>query len=253
MNILHVTLSFSHGGRREAIAELCRGLTTHGVVNRLCCVDSIEVDQADLASLFEESIELKRRSLFDREALSRLRRFCRERAIDIVHTHDAASQAVSVLAMPLGDPKILMTFHRTRNFESARVRDRLRNALAGLRGGAIVTASEERRRHYIESNHVSTAKVRCIPLGIDLDRFRPDPAQRALVRERLGLTLQQTVIGAVGHFGQEKGIDIALDAFQLYARQHPQTDASLVVLGAGSEAQERFVRSRVAADLAHRI
>ncbi|HEY0229977.1 MAG TPA: glycosyltransferase family 4 protein, partial [Dokdonella sp.] len=249
----HVTLSFSHGGRREAIAELCRGLTAHGVVNRLCCVDEIEVEQANLAPLFEESIELKRRSLFDASALSTLRRFCFERAIDIVHTHDAASQAVSVLALPFGGPKMLMTFHRTRNFESARVRDRLRNALAGLRGGAIVTASEERRRHYIESNHVRTSKVRCIPLGIDLDRFRPDPARRALVRESLGLAPTQTVVGAVGHFGPEKGIDIAIEAFQHYVRAHPATDAHLVVLGAGSDAQERFVRSRIAADVADRI
>ena len=60
-----------------------------------------------------------------------------------------------------------MTFHRTRSFESARWRDRLRNALAGLRVGAVVTATEERRRHYLENNHVRTNKVRCIPLGID--------------------------------------------------------------------------------------
>ena len=253
MNILHVTLSFSHGGRREAIAELCRGLRAYGVVNRLCCVDELEVEQGRLDNWFAESIELRRRGLFDRTALSRLRRFCRDREIDIVHTHDAASQAASVLAMPFAGPKMLMTFHRTRNFESARVRDRVRNALAGLRGGAIVTASEERRRHYIETNHVATSKVRCIPLGIDLERFRPNPARRALVRESLGLAPAQTVIGAVGHFGSEKGIDIAIDAFQHYVREHPGTDAHLVVLGAGSDAQERFVRSRIAQDMAGRI
>jgi len=245
MNVLHVTLSFGHGGRREAISELCRGLRTLGVTNRLCCLENFDSTESERAPSFADSIELKRHHLLDWSAFRRLRDYCLDNAIDIVHAHDAASEAASVLALPRRYPPILMTFHRTRNFESARPRDRLRNALAGLRVGAVVTASEERRRHYLENNHVRTAKVQCIPLGIDLSRFRPDADRRAAKRNKLGVADGQVLIGTVGHFGPEKGVDLAIDAFQMFLDAHPNSDARLVVLGTGSEQGERFVRSRV--------
>jgi len=245
MNVLHVTLSFDHGGRREAIAELCRGLIPFGVSNRLCCLENFDSNAAERAGCFVDSIELRRRNLMDWPVLRRLRRYCIENAIDVMHAHDAASQAACVLAMPRRGPPILMTFHRTRNFESARTRDRLRNALAGLRVAAIVTASEERRRHYLEHNHMRETKVQCIPLGIDLQRFRPDPSRRLAKRSQLGIANGTLLIGAVGHFAAEKGIDLAIDAFQLFRDRHPESDARLVVLGTGGDQHERFVRSHV--------
>lgn len=253
MNVLHVTLSYGHGGRREAIAELCRGLVPFGVTSRLCCLEEFDSSPAERSSSFADSIELRRRNMLDWSAFRRLREYCQVNAIDIAHAHDAASQAACAIALPRRHPPILMTFHRTRSFETARARDRLRNALAGLRIGAVVTATEERRRHYLENNHVPTGKVRCIPLGIDLTRFRPDEARRAAKRGQMGIDESQLLIGTVGHFGPEKGIDLAIDAFQIFCERHPEVDARLVVLGTGSEQSERFVRSRVTTAFADRI
>jgi glycosyltransferase involved in cell wall biosynthesis len=253
MNVLHVTLSFDHGGRREAIAELCRGLIALGVTNRLCCLDNFDSTEAERAACFADSIELKRRRLWDWPALRRLRAYCAANAIDVVHAHDAASQAACVLALPRARPPILMTFHRTRNFESARPRDRLRNALANLRVAAVVTASEERRRHYLENNHVRTAKVQCIPLGINLQRFRPDADRRASKRRQLGVDDETLLIGTVGHFAPEKGVDVAISAFQIFRARHPEIKARLIVLGTGSEQRERYLRARAAERFAESI
>ena len=253
MNVLHVTLSFDHGGRREAIAELCRGLVSHGVTNRLCCLENFDSSEAERAACFADSIELRRRGLWDWPVLRRLRAYCLANAIDVVHAHDAASQAACVLALPRNSPPILMTFHRTRNFESARPRDRLRNALAGLRVAAVVTASEERRRHYLENNRVRTLKVQCIPLGINLQRFRPDPERRAAKRKELGVDDNTLLIGTVGHFAPEKGVDVAINAFQIFRARHPEIHARLIVLGTGSEPRERYLRARAAERYAESI
>lgn len=253
MNVLHITISFNRGGRREAIAALCNGLADYGVDNYLCCLDAFDCSASERANWFVDSIELHRRHLLDRQALRRLRAYCDEHAIDIVHAHDAASQAAGMLALHRRQPPMLMTFHRTRNFESARPRDRLRNALAGLRVGAVVTASEERRRHYLSNNHVRTAKVLCIPLGIDLLRFRPDAQRRAAKRAELGIGEGQMLVGAVGHFGPEKGIDLAIDAFQKFCDRHPHVPARLVVLGTGLSEHEQHVRARVEPRFADRI
>ena len=252
MKVLHLTLSYSHGGRREAIAALARGLQGMAVDSYLCCVDEFGSSVEERAP-FVDSICLDRRRLFDFRALRRLHRFCRDKGIDVLHAHDAASEAMAAMAMPWRGPVLLMSFHRTRSLETARLRHRLRNAIVGLRVGAVVTASEERRRHYIENNFVSPRKVSCIPLGIDLDRFRPDPAVRAATRARLGADPAQLLVGTVGHFGPEKGVDLAIGAFQAFLRRHPERQARMVILGRGDPEHQAAIDDAVIPEFADRI
>ena len=244
MNVLHLTLSYSHGGRREAIAALAQGLRALGVASHLGCLDAFGSEAAERTT-FDGSFSLDRDGVFDLRALRRLREYCRDHAIDVVHAHDAASEAMAALAMPRPGPKLLMSFHRTRDLETARFRDRVRNALVGLRVGAVVTASQERLRHYIDHNYVNPAKVSCIPLGIDLDRFQPDPAARERMRSGIGAGAETLVVGTVGHFGPEKGVDLALGAFQAFLHRNPGRDARLAVLGRGDDGQEAAMRALV--------
>ena len=126
----------------------------------------------------------RRRSLFDRAALGQLRAFCLERNVDVIHTHDAASQFTAALVrFALPRMPLLMTFHRSRDLESATFVDRLRNAFAGSQSAAIVTPSEARRTHFLAQNLVPAHKVLRIPLGTDLLQFQPDPEVRAAVRQ----------------------------------------------------------------------
>lgn len=252
MNVLHLTLSYSNGGRREAIAALAQGLREFGVRSHLGCLDGFGSSEEERA-LFDGSFSLDRKGVFDLGALSRLAAYCREHAIDVVHAHDGASEAMAALAMPWRGPALLMTFHRTRSIETARFRDRLRNALVGMRAGAVVTASEERRRHYIDHNYISAAKVSCIPLGIDLRRFQPDAGIRERTRRLAGASEGTLLLGTVGHFGPDKGVDLAIGAFQAFLRRNPGCDARLLVLGRGDAGQEAYVRSLVASEFSARV
>ncbi len=51
-----------------------------------------------------------------------------------------------------------------------------------------------------------------IPLSIDEDHFRPDPAAREAVRSRLGL--DGPVIGFVGRLNEDKGLDVLMTALE---------------------------------------
>lgn len=252
IKVLHLTLSFAPGGRREAIANLCGGLAALGVDNHLCCLDDFGCKPTEM-DCFAGALELHRRRLFDWQALRKLRQYCDSRHIDIVHTHDAASEAAGLLSLRLRHPPLLMTFHRTRNFESATPRARLRNALAGLRVSAVITASEERRQRYLSDNHIRKSKVLCIPLGVNLDRFKPAADLRRDRRAQLGIADDTVLVGSVGHFGAEKGIDLAIDAFQEFCRRNPHLPCKLVILGTGSQDREDAVRSHVSAEFAERI
>ena len=252
MNVLHLTLSYSNGGRREAIATLAEGLSGLGVGNHLGCLEEFGCGP-DKRAMYAGSFHLDRKGVFDLGALRRLAAYCREQAIDVVHAHDAASATMAALAVPWRGPLLLMTFHRSRSFETARFRDRLRNAVVGLRVGAVVTASEERRRHYIERNYGATGKVSCIPLGIDLARFAPDPELRARTRRLVGAEDGTLLVGTVGHFGVDKGVDLAIGAFQDFMRRRPECDARMVVLGHGTPAEADALHALVAPEFVDRI
>lgn len=60
----------------------------------------------------------------------------------------------------------------------------------------------------------STKPARVISPGVDVEVFRPDPAARRAVRERLGLSDADRVAGFVGRFVEEKGIATLVDAVE---------------------------------------
>src|SRR5690606_27035267 len=151
-----------------------------------------------------------------------LRDICRNWGVQVVHAHDASSQFVaSALRLVAPSLRAVMTFHRSLGFESAGAVNRLRNAVSLPLVHRVLTASEERRRHFLSENFVSRRKVTTIPLGIDLDRFRPDPAAREQVRAELGLAPGELLLASAGHFGEEKGIDVALSATSAARERRP--------------------------------
>src|SRR5262245_32629539 len=153
IRVLHATMSFARGGRREAIRTLAAGQQSLGASSDLCCLEHLACHETELAGAFDRYLVLHRKKLFDRSALRRLVEFCDSRGIEIFHAHDAASQAVgAMLHLKRPRTRLLMTFHRTRGIDSATYCDRLRNALATLFCGAIVVASRERREHLLHEN-----------------------------------------------------------------------------------------------------
>lgn len=243
MRILHVTLSFERGGRRRAIASLSEQLRSAGIGSDLCCLNKLGCPPAETEGHFDRVTALERRSLFDPRALLKLTRHCDEHGIDLIHTHDAASQFSGVLIRHWRPHlPVLMTFHRSLSIESTRWSDRLRNSYAGVWSSAVVVASHERLRHYLHENYVTSTKVIRIPLGIDLTRFYPDPAEGARLRAQLGLSREAIVLGGVGHFGKEKGLDVVLNAFGLLTRQPLPSPVVLLILGDGTPSQRAAYR-----------
>jgi glycosyltransferase involved in cell wall biosynthesis len=186
---------------------------------------------------------LERQGPTDIQALARLARLCRERHIDLIHCHDNNSQlAAAVVRLTMPNLKVVMTFHRSLAIDTAGRHNRLRNSLAGVLTHAVITASKERREHYCQTTHIDSTKVVRIPLGIETSRFYPDSVHRADLRKELGLAPEVALLGAVGHFGQEKGLDVVIRAFQEVCRRREPGSAALVILGEGTAAQQAALR-----------
>jgi glycosyltransferase involved in cell wall biosynthesis len=242
MNVLHLTLTFQRSGRRNAILTLIKYLRSEHVRFDLGCLEELGCSPQELQDVIGAAEVFPRRSVFDLRAIRRLDHFCRRRQIDLIHAHDGASQYLAALArLRMPRCRMLMTFHRSLNFESATLRDRLRNAFANSMSDVIVTGSRERQQHFLSTNFVRRRKVIRIPFGIDMERFRPDPLAGAAVRKALDLSQETFVIGAVGHFGPEKGIDVVVRGFQKLVAGPLPVPVVLVVFGSGThEQQERL-------------
>jgi glycosyltransferase involved in cell wall biosynthesis len=72
-----------------------------------------------------------------------------------------------------------------------------------------------------------------IPNGIDLSRFRPDPAAGAAMRARWGFAREHLVIGCVGRLNPIKGYPVFLKAAADFAARHPE--ARFACVGGGPE------------------
>jgi glycosyltransferase involved in cell wall biosynthesis len=244
MKVLHLTLSFERGGRRRAITTLAEELRALDVTCDLCCLNQLGCPREEALRTFGRVEVLRRRSLLDRTALIRLTRLCDQEDVTLLHAHDAASQFTAAL-LRQWRPRLplVKTFHRSLNSDTARLCHRLRNALACAYSGAIIIASRERCAHFLSENYVQPWKVVRIPLGIDLARFWPDPTDGAAIRRQLGLATDTVVLGAVGHFGHPKGLDVVLRGFRELARRRPPGSVALVVVGDGRPEQRALLHA----------
>jgi glycosyltransferase involved in cell wall biosynthesis len=105
----------------------------------------------------------------------------------------------------------------------------------------------------IVGSGVAPEKVRHIPHGVDMDRFRPaGPKEREALRRRLGLPPDGLMVAFTGRLLRGKGLETLVEAF---ASQEPRARLLIVGSGAGQALSvEDAIRERVArGDLAGRV
>src|SRR5262249_7694742 len=85
----------------------------------------------------------------------------------------------------------------------------MRKASGWIAGGHSVVRALERRPGYAER------PLTRIPMGVDLERFRPDVRARLSIRERLGWSQPgPPIIGYMGRFVPEKGIALLMEGLE---------------------------------------
>ena len=110
----------------------------------------------------------------------------------------------------------------------------------------MITASTERREHYVAENFVPTDKVITIPLGIDTTRFVREFEARQRIRAEVGIADDAFVVGCMGHFGAEKGLDNVIGAFARLQAEHSDRDLHLLVVGKGTDERRSLLATLAA-------
>jgi len=89
----------------------------------------------------------------------------------------------------------------------------------------IITVSESLKDDLVRSYGISRDRITVIPLGVDMERFKPDPDKRNEIRKALGIRREETVAIFVGHYFESKGLEAILDAIE------PLSSVRLIVIG----------------------
>ena len=159
------------------------------------------------------------------------------RRSDVIHIHGFSTKNVLVTAVAkmLGKP-IVLTLHTSGFDEPAAIRQQ--GALAWWSFTSVnlyLSVSPALVDAYLAAG-LPAARIRHVPNGIDLHRFAPATiAERAALRDRLGLRGGGPVIVFVGFFSDDKQPRVLFDAW-VHLRQSHGIDATLVFVGATTSA-----------------
>lgn len=147
-------------------------------LNRKCfdltvgCLDAGGVLLDEIHSLGCSSFVLSRQSGLDWRLVVSLARIFSKQKFDIVHTHNQAAHFYAGLAAKISRVPCLITTEHSRHYiEERRIR-RLEKLILSSFTDRWVNVSQELAQLSIEKDGLLSKKVRVIPNGIDIERFR---------------------------------------------------------------------------------
>ena len=231
MRALHIITGLGVGGAEQQLRLLIRHLPVD------CDVVTLTNPGAVADGLTADGVRVLHLGMTgnrDLAALPRLVRIIRTGRYDLVHTHLYRACVYGRLAARIAGVKaVVATEHSLGDSQMEG-----RGLSAGVR--ALYLASERLGRSTVAVSPtvaerlkrwgVPGPRIEVVPNGIDLDRFRFDPAQRLRTRQRLGLPEGAYVVGGIGRLAAGKRFDVLIRALA----QLPD-DYWLLLVGGGTE------------------
>lgn len=155
-----------------------------------------------------------------------LTRLCQRLRVNVWHSHDYRSNFIGRLISRVWKMKLVTTVH---HWPRNNWRQRLACSLDrwGLRRfDQIITVNQQLRDTLVDQGF-DRSRIECINAGIDTEQFqRQRDIQEA--RRELGVSADATVIGVVGRFTKDKGIDRAIQTLSDIKDRHENIELHLV-------------------------
>lgn len=246
MRALHIITGLNTGGAEQQLRLLIGHLPVE------CDVVTLTDPGPVAAGLAADGVRVTHLGMTgnrDLAALPRLVRLIRRGGYDLVHTHLYRACLYGRIAARLaGVRAVVATEH---SLGDSQMEGRPLTAgvralyLAGERLGRATVAVSPTVADRLARWGVPEPRISVVPNGIDLDRFRHDPAGRRRTRDQLGLPQDAFVVGGIGRLAPGKRFDVLIGALSQLPR-----DCRLLLVGGGPEeaALRRAARGAGVAD-----
>jgi len=188
---------------------------------------------AEAAARGLETFRIAERRALDPEVLGQILRWCRNRRIDAIHTHDFRSDLYGLAAaFRLGIPAIATCHGWIANDLKGRAYTAADKVL--LRFFRHVIVVSERMRGQLRRRGVAAERISVIPNALVVESYHPDRNDKR-VRSEWGIPVHHRVVGKIGRLSAEKCQALFLRAAADVSRAVP--DVSFVLVGVGPDEQ----------------
>jgi glycosyltransferase involved in cell wall biosynthesis len=228
LRVMFVTTSMDVGGAETLLVNLIRRLDRGRFLPELCCLKHL----GPLGEMLAAEVPVHAHLLankWDLRVLGRLTRLVSARGIDAVVTVGTGGDKMfwgRLAAWSAGVPVVASALHSTG------LPDRVEwmNRRLARWTDAFIAVAEHHGRYIAQNEGCPAAKVRVVPNGVDVERFRPRPADERL-RAELGLAPGAPVASIVAALRPEKDHELFL---RVATRVHAQVPrARFLVVGDG--------------------
>lgn len=199
INVLHLINYAGKGGSEKYILTLIKNMQ-----NKYCNFYVAYSEEGDLInelnSLDIEAIKLDMKNPLDLKAAIRLKKICKEKHIDVIHTHFLRENYISIFSKIMGNKiKIINTRHMLNN--NGRVVSSANKLLSIFDSGFIAVSSAVKNELLNEG--IASFKLHLIYTGIDIDYWK-EPC-KSTIRKEFNIDKEETVVTYIGRFSKEKG------------------------------------------------
>lgn len=239
--VLRVITRLSVSGPSTHVTLANQGLTRRGwdtlLVHGRVQADEMEfdLDIPDVAMHRIDSLARPINPIADLRTAASLLRVVRSFRPDVIHTHHSKAGLIGrSVAMLTGIPRV-HTFHGNvfEGYFGRRTSAAIVTAerLLAARTSRLIVLGPLQRADFLARGIGRPDRFRIVPLGLDLERFRP--ADRLAARQQLGLPADDLILVAVGRLVPIKRVDRLIRVFATLHAGRPS--ARLYVIGDGSE------------------
>jgi len=164
----------------------------------------------------------------------RLAAMCLLQRYDVVHTHLLASNVIAKPVAALCGVRVRINHDHcndklTDPRKWALPADKFMNRFSSH----VIAVSESTRAFVLEHEGVSPDKATTIYNGIDLEKYRPRPDERASARSKLGIPEDAFVVAGIGRLTFQKNFTLFLEVAADVLKKNPQ--AVFVIAGTGED------------------
>ncbi|HVA49343.1 MAG TPA: glycosyltransferase [Pirellulales bacterium] len=229
LRVMFVITCMPVGGAETLLVNLARRLDRDRFSPELCCLKYLGPLGEVLAEEIPTFTGLLRHK-YDLAVLGRLTRLLRRRQVDAVVTVGTGGDKMfwgRLAAWRAGVGVIASALHSTGLPDHV---EWLNRRLAPITD-AFIAVAQPHARYLAEHEGCPESKVRVIPNGVDVERFRPLSPDAAL-RSELGLPPSAPVAAIVAALRPEKNHELFLRSAARVCRSRP--DAQFLVIGDGA-------------------
>lgn len=229
IRVLHLNYSLDIGGIETLLLNICRRMNPAQFQTAVCSMQSDGQLKSEFVQAGIPVFEIPKEEGVTPAVSWRLASLCRREGIHLLHSHNYASWFYGVLSRWCGSgARIVHTEH-------SRVEGALRRRILAERvlshwTGRVVAVSESVSTFLGETVKVDSTRLRLVPNGVDVERFR-ERTKGLEKRKELGITEQRTLIGIVARLVPVKRHEVLFRAFKRVEQVYPNT--TLLVVGDG--------------------